>query len=433
MNHRIRIVGTACAALALALALLPAASSSAGARSGAVSLTASPQVVLDWNATAVATTIAAGKGQPESALYVGLTQAAVYDAVIAIEGGFAPYLVVPGVPPGSSAEAAAAAAAYGVLVQYFPGQKASLDAAYAASLAGIPDGPAEDRGVLVGRQVATGLVAARIDDGRDAQVPFPPPAAPGVWRPTPPAFLPALHPWMASMKPLLLDEASQFRPGPPPELDSRRYARDFDETRLYGASNSSVRTPEQTETALFWTEFAPQQYHRALRGFISARGQNLREAARSLAMGGTAMADALIACWDGKITYAFWRPVTAIHEAASDGNDRTAADPAWSPLRPTPNHPEYPSAHNCLAGALGETLSQIGGGQIDLDVDSTVTGTTHHFDRVGDFEEEIVNARVWVGFHWRTSDEVGFRLGEHVAKWASRHYFEEARGKDGDD
>jgi len=410
----------------LFLVIALSAAVSTAAQKHATESAASPQVVLDWNATAVATTIAASKSQPESGLYVGLTQAAVYDAVIAVDGGFHPYLIVPGVPPGSSDEAAAAAAAYGVLVGYFPAQKPALDAAYATSLAGIPDGTAKDRGVLVGQQVAAGLIAARIDDGRNAAVPFAPTPGPGVWQPTPPVSLPALHPWLGAMKPLLLESASQFRPGPPPRLDSPQYARDFNETRLFGALNGSLRTPEQTETALFWTENAAQQYNRALRTFVSARQLNLRDAARALAMADTTMADSLIACWDAKITYSLWRPVTAIPAGDSDGNDQTTADPRWLPLRPTPNHPEYPSAHTCLAGAFSEALSEIAGNDnIDLEVSSTVTGTTREYRHVNDLKREIINARVFVGFHFRTSGEVGFKLGSDVAHWALHHYFEE--------
>ena len=373
----------------------------------------------------MATTIAAGKSQPESGLYVGLTQAAVYDAVIAVDGGFHPYLIVPGVPPGSSDEAAAVAAAYGVLVGYFPAQKPALDAAYATSLAGIPDGTPKDRGVLVGQQVAAGLLAARIDDGRDANVPFVHTPGPGVWQPTPPAFLPVLTPWLGAMKPLLLNSASQFRPGPPPAIDSHQYARDYNETRLYGALNGSLRTTQQTETALFWTENAAQLYNRALRGFVSAHSLNLRDAARALAMADTTMADALIACFDAKDTYAFWRPVTAIPAGSTDGNDRTTADPNWLPLRPTPNFPEYPSAHTCLAGALSVALSKIAGSDaINLDVSSTVTGTTRHYRQIDDFKRDIIDARVFVGFHFRTSGEVGFKLGTDVAQWDLRHFFE---------
>ena len=419
MNRRPPVV------LALAVLVLWAAGAApARARPRSVATVASPRVVLDWNATAAATLLASGKPQPESMVYIGLTQAAVYDAVIAIEGGFEPYLIVPAVPPGSSSPAAAAAAAYGVLVTYFPAQKPALDAAYAASLAGIPDGPAEDRGVLVGQQVAAGLVAARIDDGRDDPETFAPTPGPGVWRPTPPALLAAQTPWMATMKPLLLRSAAQFRPAPPPALGSMRYARDFRETRLYGAKSGSLRTAEQTETARFWTELVQQQHNRTLRNLVTRLGLDLREAARALALGTAVMADSLIACWDAKYAYGFWRPVTAIPAGDTDGNDRTAADPAWEPLAPTPNHPEYPSAHTCVTAGLGAAAAAlVGRDRIELDVASTVTGTTRHFHHVNDLERDIENARVYVGYHWRTSGEVGSQLAEQVAGWALQCYF----------
>jgi hypothetical protein len=417
-----------------AFVLSAAVAASAPAHPRPAATVANPQVVLDWNATAAATLLASGKPQPESMVYIGLTQAAVYDAVIAIEGGFEPYLIVPGVPPGSSPEAAAAAAAHGVLVNYFPAQKPALDAAYAASLAGIPDGPAEDRGVLVGQQVAAGLIAARIEDGRDDPKPFTPTPEPGVWRPTPPAFLAAQTPWMATMKPLLLRSAAQFRPGPPPSLRSSRYARDFEETQLYGARTGSHRTPEQTETARFWTELVQQQHTRTLRNLVTRLGLDLREAARALALGTMVMADSLIACWDAKFAHGYWRPVTAIPAGDTDGNARTTADPAWEPLVATPNHPEYPSAHTSVTGGLGAAAAAlVGSYRIDLDVASTVTGTTRHFDRVNDLERDIENARVYIGFHWRTSDEVGTRLAERVARWTLRRYFRPTHDGDRDD
>ena len=411
---------------ALLTAALPAA---AGPTTHTLS---NPQVVLDWNATAAATLVASGKPQPESMLYVALTQVAVYDAVVAIEGGFEPYLVVPGVPPGSSPEAAAAAAAYGVLVSYFPAQKPALDAAYAASLAAIPAGTARDRGVLVGQQVAAGLVAARIDDGRDDPETFTPTPAPGVWRPTPPAFAAAQTPWLATTKPLLLKRPDQFRPGPPPALDSRRYARDFNETRLYGAKTGSLRTAEQTETARFWTELVQQQHTRTLRNLVTRLGLDLRESARALALGTAVMADSLIACWDAKFAYGYWRPVTAIPAGDTDGNDKTAADVTWEPLGTTPNHPEYPSAHACVTAGLGAAAAElVGSNRIDLDVASTVTGTTRHFEHVADLERDIENARVYIGFHWRTSDEVGSRLAERVARWEVQRFFRPVHRRDG--
>ena len=391
----------------------------------------SPQVALDWNATAAATLVASGKPQPESMMYVALTQAAVYDAVVAIEGGFEPYLIVPGVPPGASPEAAVAAGAYGVLVNYFPAQKPALDAAYAASLAAIPDGTPKDRGVLVGQQVAAGLVAARIDDGRDDPETYTPTPAPGVWRPRRPGLGASPSAWLATMKPLLLERPDQFRPGPPPALDSPRYARNFNETRLYGAKSGSLRTPEQTETARFWTELVQQQHNRTLRSLVTRLGLDLPEAARALALGTAAMADSLIACWDAKFAYGYWRPVTAIPAGDTDGNDATAADPAWEPMGPTPNHPEYPSAHSCVTGALGAAAAElVGGNRIDLDVSSTVTGTTRHFEHVADLKRDIENARVYIGFHWRTSDETGTRLGERVARWEVHRSFRRIHPKD---
>jgi hypothetical protein len=404
---RTRRLRTAAAATLAAAAVAGPASAQAA--------TTSAQTVLDWNDTAVSTLAASGKPVTESLIYVGLTQAAVYDAVNAIEGGFEPYRIRPGVPPHASAESAAAAAAYGVLVNYFPAQKPALDAAYAASLTKIPDGAAEDRGVLVGQQVASGIVASRIDDGRDAPPPSIPDPAPGVWRPTPPGFLAPQTPWVANVTPLLLRRASQFRPGPPPRLGSRLYERDLQETRLYGAKTGSLRAPEQTETALFYTDNAVQMDNRALRSLVARQGLDLEGAARALALGNTVLADAATACLEAKYAYWFWRPVTAI---------TLTRDPSWEPLGITPNHPEYPAAHGCNTSALGEIAAALlSTDRIELDVSSNVTHTTHHFATVGDLQREIVNARIWAGFHYRNSGEVGVRLGETVTRWALRHYF----------
>ena len=349
---------------------------------------------------------------------------AVYDAVVAIEGGFEPYLIVPGVPPGASAEAAAAAAAHGVLVAVLPvaGPRSTPPT---ASLAGIPDGPGEERGVLVGQQVAAGLVARAPTTAAARPFPFDPVPAPGVWRPTPPAFA-ARAASLAGGRDAAADRESVAVPARPPAGARQPPLRArLRRGALYGGATGSLRTPEQTETALFWTEFAPQQYNRAARSAVVSRGLSLREAARALAMADSAMTDAIIACWDAKTTYAFWRPVTAIPGGDSDGNARTAADPAWQPLRPTPNHPEYPSAHNCLAGALGEAISEVGGSRRDRSrCLEHRHGTTRHYERVADLQRDIVDARVFAGFHWRTSDEVGFRLGQRVARAGLRHSFE---------
>jgi hypothetical protein len=225
----------------------------------------------------------------------------------------------------------------------------------------------------------------------------------------------------------------QFRPGPPPALDSPRYARDFEETRLYGAETGSLRTAEQTETARFWTELVQQPHNRTLRNLVTRLGLDLREAARALALGTAVMADSLIACWDAKYAYGYWRPVTAIPAGDTDGNDETAADPGWEPLAPTPNHPEYPSAHTSVTAGLGAAAAElVGGRRIELDIASSVTGTTRHFEHVADLERDIENARVYIGFHWRTSGEAGSRLAERVARWEVHRFFRPVHQEDGD-
>jgi hypothetical protein len=424
-------IRTSAVAALLAVAAVPGAAEAHRAPAPAVS----PQMALDWNQTAATTLAASGKPQTESMIYMGLTQAAVYDAVVAIQGGFEPYLIRPGVPPGASPEAAAATAAHGVLSAYFPVQKPALDAALAASLGAVPDGPAEDRGALVGRQVAAGIVAARTDDGRDGPFdPEPTILSAGVWRRTPSAFAPAQTSWMANVTPLLLRRVSQFQPGPPPALASRLYARDFNETRLYGAKDSPARSAAQTQTALFYTDGVVGMNNRALRSVAARTGLDLTGTTRALAMGNMVIADADAACLQAKYAYWFWRPVTAIALADTDGNPDTAADPAWLPLRDTPNHPEYPGAHGCNTAALGTVVAALlGTDRIELDLESKVTNTTRHFRAVTDLEQDVVNARTWVGFHFRHSSEVGVRLGERVALWAVNHYFQPTRPRWGDD
>jgi hypothetical protein len=363
-------------------------------------------VVTHWNDVATQAIVGgAGKGTPEAFLYLAFVQQAVDDAVVSAQGGHAPYAPTVPAPAGASAEAAAAAAAHRVLATYLPAQQPALDAAYAASLAAVPDQTARSGGVLVGEQAAAQIVAQRVGDGRDAPATFTPPPAPGVWQPTPPAMAPALTPWLAKVRPLLLRRPSQFRPGPPPALSSALYAYDLRLTERLGGADSSDRTPEQTEIARFWSEATAAQYQRALRDYVA--GSSTSRAARLLATVDVTTADALIACWDAKYAYGFWRPVTAI--------------PGWQPLLVTPNHPEYPSAHGCTTAAVAETLARLAGSRrIGLTVSSTVTGTTQRFATADDLERQIVDARVWGGLHFRNSVRVGERLGRAVAAFDLR-------------
>jgi hypothetical protein len=389
---------------------------------------ASPEAILAWNAIAQRTAIQVARQFPQQAvIYISFVQAAVYNAVVAIEGRYEPYKINLAQRPGASIDAAVAAAAYTVLSHYFPAQQAALDVDYAASLAAIPDGAAKDAGIAVGQESAVAIIALRQDDGREADIGFVMPApAPGVWQL--PAGAAPQTPWLSQLRPFMLRSPDQFRPGPPPPLASRKWASDYDEVRTYGGSNSPDRTAEQTDVARFWTMHPAAQYNAAFVQTVRARGLNTVQAARLLAMGNLVGADALIACFDAKYHYLFWRPQYAIPQGETDGNPATVADPTWTPLGTAPAHPEYPSAHACLTAAEAEMFAAFfGTRQIDLEVSSTVPNLlqpTRHYEWASDLMQEIVEARIWIGFHYRDSMEKGVHLGSKVAHWTLAHYFQ---------
>ncbi|PYQ48217.1 MAG: chemotaxis protein CheB, partial [Acidobacteria bacterium] len=279
-------------------------------------------VVLDWNAHAARAIVTVGGQVPPRALIrLAMVHLAIYDAVNAIEGApFEGYASVPSVERPASAEAAAATAAHGVLLALFPGQAADLESKYAASLALLADDVARANGIAVGQQAAGAVLKARAQDGRDATVTYVPGSGPGVWVPTPPAFLAAQAPETPLVQPFVLESGSQFRPEGPPSLTSEQWERDFNEVKALGAAVGSIRTPEQTDIARFWSDNPPLQWNRAWRALSVAGGLGLADNARYFAMLASVSADALIACWDAKYYYNFWRPVTAIRAADSDGN-----------------------------------------------------------------------------------------------------------------
>jgi hypothetical protein len=374
---------------------------------------------LVWNETAVSTVVGAGKFQPEGFVYLAYVQAAVYDATEAIAHRYHPYAVWVRAPRGASMDAAVAAAAHTTLVRLFPADQASLDAAYATSLAQIPDGTSKRDGLAVGSSVATALLALRADDGLAANVAYTFGVGPGLWQLTPdsPATAPQT-PWLGQMRPFLLRSSSQFRPGPPPALTSRTYARDLNEIEAFGSKTSSVRTPAQTENALFWTYNADAMDNAGFREVAAQQHMDTVDTARALAIGDMITADAAIACFEAKYHYSFWRPITAIRAADTDGNPATTPDPAWTPLVVTPNHPEYPAAHTCLSAAEAEVYAALRHSRrINIDLTSAVTGTTHHLATVRQMVSQVANARVWAGLHYRNSTGAGARLGSSVADW----------------
>ena len=370
----------------------------------------------------------------EAFVYLSYVQAAVFDAIVAIEGGYQPYNPQPAADPTASVPAAVAAAAYNVLVHYFPidPQKSMLDGKYAAALAAIPDSTEKTAGIAVGESAAAGIIALRENDGRNAPDTFVlPTPGPGVWEPTMtmPNGSPAapVDPWMAVMQPFFITSPAQFRPGTPPALTSTEWADQMNEVKAIGSAASSTRTSAQTEAALFWTTNGVTQYNAAFREVATQRGLNLLESARLLALGNMVGTDTLIACFDSKYTYTFWRPVTAIRRADTDDNPATEADPAWMPLIMTPNHPEYVAGHACFASAQAEVFSQfLGTTQIELDLSSTVTGTTRHYPTADDLRQEVINARTWGGIHYRGSSIAGAGVGQQVAQYVLQNYFQPA-------
>jgi hypothetical protein len=384
-----------------------------------------PAVIAEWNAIAVRTIFTENATPiPASALYFGFVSLAVYDAVVAIEGGYEPYAEQPLVAAPASSEAAAATAAYRVLRHYFPASADKLAADYSAALADIPAGAGLVHGKRVGEAAAAAIIQLRQNDGRGAAVSLTVAPAPGVWRPTPDAFAPMAVPWLGFVTPLVLDSPTQLRLPGPDALGTSAYAQDFAEVRAYGALEGSARTPAQTETALFWNANPVLQYEVALRDQVTRRGLDIRSSARAFALLGTTTADSLIACWRAKYDYAYWRPVTAIRLAATDGNPTTVPDPNWAPLVPTPPYPDYTSGHACVTGAASGTFSDLfGATSLNLTVSSSVTNTSRHYETAAALDAETMNARIWLGLHFRKAMTDGNRLGHRVADViASRHF-----------
>jgi hypothetical protein len=386
-------------------------------------------VVNDWDAIASTTIITNAKiGPGLGAVWFAYTHLAMYDAVNSIAGGFQPYLFSTQPPAGANQDAAAVAAAHDVLVHYFPAQQSALDADETTSLAGIADTPNDiAAGVSVGTSSAAALIQARANDGLLANVPYTPGSGPGVWQPTPPAFAPAVAPWLGQMTPFTMSSADQFFPKDgPPKLTSKTWIRDYNETKSLGDANSTTRTAEQTEIGLFYTENPTQQYARAFQGLAAQEGLDTPASARLMAMLWAGEADSLIGCFNAKYAYSFWRPVTAIR--AGGDNPKLEGDPNWTPLAATPAHPEYPAAHGCATGAAADIIAGFfGTHNVHFVVNSLVTQTTHTFDNTNDLVTEVKNARIYAGFHYRHSVNDGRTLGGKVARHLVKKFFRQIK------
>ena len=378
--------------------------------------------VIAWNG--IMLRLAGPQPAPAAFVYAAFVQAAVYNAVVAIEGGYQPYQSNIDPAPGTSVDAAVATAAHHVLAHYFPSQQAMLDAEYAASMATIADGAAKTAGIEVGSEAAAELIALRQNDGLNANIGFTMPTpGPGVWQL--PAGVNPLVPWMSKLRPFILESPDQFRPGPPPDLSSSEWAEQYNEVLTYGHRDSLARTPEQTTAARFWASVPVVQYNTAYQLIATTRGLGALETARLMAMGNMVGADALIGCFDAKYHYLFWRPAFAIPQGDNDGNPNTSGDPGFVPLLGTPAHPEYPSAHGCVTSAQAEVFAKFLGTQhIGVTIPSTVAGIpARYYANANQLTEEIIDARVWAGIHYRGSDKTGADLGRKVAHWTLKRYF----------
>jgi hypothetical protein len=351
---------------------------------------------------------------------------AMYDAVVSIRGGYEPFATTPASPTtGASTNAAAAAAACGVLRGLFPSRAPQYEPACASYINALPDNGAKAKGLAVGNEVALGTLAFRANDGRSTVVTYTPGSDPGDFRGTNPAL-----PFGPFIRPIALESVSQFRAEGPPDLTSFDYVLDFNEVKSLGSAASVKRTAAQTDLARFHTEPPPRFWTRNMRRFATD-GRSVLEHARLMAMLWIAQADATNACFDSKYHFEFWRPTSAIQLAGTDGNPATAEDAGWAPVVPTPNHPEYPAAHACNAAAVATILERYFGSQeVAFTIDSLVTGLTtpsFHYLKTGDFVKDVKNARIYGGMHYRNSVNDGATLGTRVGNYIARNYFRRER------
>jgi hypothetical protein len=429
----------------------------AGMAQGAQTALPPGNTVAQWDKIAEDTVVGSGAFQNEGLVYMAYTSAAVYNAVVAIEGGYRPLLgSTLTASAGASVDCAVVEAAYQTLHYYFSSFSAlvaTLDADHTDALATLggctgDGGAGTGVGLAAANEVISNRTTGSEPDGRMTPIgtssSFPTlTPGPGVWRLTPPFAAPQT-PWVANVRPFILKSAAQFLPDPPPSLSSNEWVEAFNQIKTYGAATGSARTQEQTNIALFWSANVIRQENMNVRDIAAARSLDLLQTARLAAMANVVGADAQISVMYAKYHYLFWRPVTAIDSTAvttdgfgpvpgfDDGNPATVEQPGWRPLLTTPNHPEYPAAHGSLTSATAEVYSTfLGTNQINVDVHgfdpAGPTGNLNavrHFDMPNDLRSEVINARLWAGLHYHFSGVAGVVLGRNVAKYDLRHAFQ---------
>ena len=397
-----------------------------------VPVSANANVITDWDEKAVAVVMPAGPLGVSQQIYtaqrmMGMVHAAMFDAVNSIERRYEPYLVELPADPATSKEAAAAAAAATVLATIDEKTAREVTVTLATYLASIPDdGSAKADGIRLGEAVAAKVLEARANDDHNAVDDYRPRTAPGVYVPT---SITAASTW-SKVKPFALTTASQFRPDPPISLSSREWATDYNEIKDYGRQSDAKRSTQQTETARFWLMVGPPAYHPFVRQLVTAKQMNVGDSARLMALAAIGLNDALIAVFDAKYHYNFWRPITAIRNGDIDGNELTEREATWQPIDNTPMHPEYPCAHCILSGAIAGVIKTASGSENipEIAISSpTAPGVTHRFTNMTAFTDEVANARIWSGFHYRFSTKVGTDMGLKIGEYVVNNVMQPAQ------
>jgi hypothetical protein len=382
---------------------------------------AKADTVTDWNRKAGEILVDSGLGPLPVDRALAIVHASVYEAVNAITRRYPVGDIDLKVIQEASVDAAIASANRTALAELVPSRLAEIDVAYETALITIADDRAKTEGIAIGNAAAAAILAMRAGDGAMAGETYRPRTSPGVYVPT---VIPEAPQW-AKMRPWLMADPAQFRPGPPPRLDSALWARDYNEVKTLGGKHSHHRTAEQTNIALFWEEVMPPIYHGVVRSVAEVDGREITQNARLFAAVTQASHDALIAVFDAKYHYGFWRPVTAIRNGDIDGNEATERDPSWLPFIETPMHPEYPCAHCIVAGAVGAVLqAEIGTGPEPLltTVSNAAGGVARSWTKIDDLMQEVNDARIYDGVHYRNSGEVGASMGRQIGELAVKKY-----------
>ena len=375
--------------------------------------------VTEWNARACDLVATTNLDTPSANRALAIMHTAIYEAVNAITKKYPASALKLNATGGASVDAAVAGASRATLVKLVPAKAIDVEVAFQKVMAAIPNGASKDAGVLIGERAANAILASRAEDGFATAETYRPYTIAGVYVPT---AIPLVSHW-PNRKPWVMTSASQFRPGPPPDLKSDLWARDYNEIKAIGRKDNSTRTKEQTDIARFWEVTGPVIYHVLVKSVADSPGRDVTRNARMFMMVTQATDDAMIAVFDAKYHYNFWRPITAIRNADIDGNNATERDGSWTPFINTPMHPEYPCAHCIVSGAIGTVLEpEIGNGTVLSTTSPSANGAKRTWMKIEDFIQEVANGRIYDGVHFRTSTEVGTAMGRQVGKLAVAKY-----------